>query len=68
MRCGPTGGIENDMHWSLDVAFGEDQCRVRVVPCRTELRHPSTHRDEPATAGPHRQRWTQDPTYARLRK
>lgn len=23
-------GIENGMHWSLDMAFGEDQCRVRV--------------------------------------
>ncbi|WP_063534050.1 ISAs1 family transposase [Burkholderia sp. MSMB1589WGS] len=23
-------GIENSMHWALDVAFGEDQCRVRV--------------------------------------
>jgi predicted transposase YbfD/YdcC len=23
-------GIENKLHWSLDVAFGEDQCRVRV--------------------------------------
>ncbi|WP_321900198.1 ISAs1 family transposase, partial [Paraburkholderia heleia] len=22
--------IENGMHWSLDVSFGEDQCRVRV--------------------------------------
>jgi predicted transposase YbfD/YdcC len=23
-------GIENGLHWSLDMAFGEDQCRVRV--------------------------------------
>ncbi|MBB5447998.1 putative transposase YbfD/YdcC [Paraburkholderia sp. WSM4177] len=23
-------GIENGMHWCLDMAFGEDQCRVRV--------------------------------------
>ncbi|KVU32999.1 hypothetical protein WK65_29925 [Burkholderia ubonensis] len=22
--------IENSMHWALDVAFGENQCRVRV--------------------------------------
>ncbi|OJB04641.1 hypothetical protein BGV52_27630 [Burkholderia ubonensis] len=22
--------IENSMHWVLDMAFGEDQCRVRV--------------------------------------
>ena len=22
-------GIENSLHWTLDVAFGEDQCRVR---------------------------------------
>ena len=24
------GGIENQLHWVLDVAFNEDQCRVRV--------------------------------------
>lgn len=24
------GRIENSLHWCLDVAFGEDQCRVRV--------------------------------------
>ncbi|MGF6604526.1 putative transposase YbfD/YdcC, partial [Paraburkholderia sp. GAS448] len=23
-------GIENGMHWTLDMAFSEDQCRVRV--------------------------------------
>jgi hypothetical protein len=23
-------GVENSMHWVLDMAFGEDQCRVRV--------------------------------------
>ncbi|MCX4159747.1 MULTISPECIES: ISAs1 family transposase [Paraburkholderia] len=23
-------GIENGMHWSIDMTFGEDQCRVRV--------------------------------------
>ncbi|MBB6591544.1 ISAs1 family transposase, partial [Ralstonia solanacearum] len=22
--------IENAMHWALDMAFGEDQCRVRI--------------------------------------
>ena len=22
-------GIENSLHWQLDVTFGEDQCRVR---------------------------------------
>ena len=22
--------IENTLHWSLDVSFGEDQCRVRA--------------------------------------
>jgi predicted transposase YbfD/YdcC len=22
-------GIENKLHWSLDVSFGEDQCRIR---------------------------------------
>ncbi len=21
--------IENQLHWSLDVTFGEDQCRIR---------------------------------------
>ena len=23
-------GIENSLHWQLDVTFGEDQCRVRM--------------------------------------
>ena len=23
-------GIENSLHWQLDVTFGEDRCRVRV--------------------------------------
>lgn len=23
-------GIENELHWTLDVAFNEDQCRVRI--------------------------------------
>jgi len=23
-------GIENDLHWTLDVAFGEDDCNVRA--------------------------------------
>ena len=22
-------GIENNLHWQLDVTFGEDQCRIR---------------------------------------
>ena len=22
-------GIENKLHWSLDVSFGEDNCRIR---------------------------------------
>ncbi len=22
-------GIENNLHWQLDVTFGEDQCRLR---------------------------------------
>ena len=24
------GGVENKLHWSLDVVFGEDQARMRV--------------------------------------
>jgi predicted transposase YbfD/YdcC len=23
-------GVENGLHWSLDVSFGEDACRVRA--------------------------------------
>jgi len=25
-------GIENSLHWTLDVTFGEDDCRVRSAP------------------------------------
>ncbi|WP_295396637.1 ISAs1 family transposase [uncultured Thiodictyon sp.] len=30
-------GVENDLHWSLDVAFREDECRVRETIARENL-------------------------------
>ena len=30
MQCVPNGAYENGMHWVLNMAFGEDQCRGRV--------------------------------------
>jgi len=24
------GRVENELHWTLDVSFNEDQCRVRI--------------------------------------
>jgi predicted transposase YbfD/YdcC len=30
-------GVENDLHWSLDVAFREDECRVREPTARENL-------------------------------
>ena len=30
-------GVENDLHWSLDVAFREDDCRVREPAARENL-------------------------------
>jgi predicted transposase YbfD/YdcC len=30
-------GVENDLHWSLDVAFREDDCRVRAPAARENL-------------------------------
>ena len=29
-RRAATGGIEHQLHWPLDVAFAEDQCRARA--------------------------------------
>ena len=26
----PLGGFENQLHWVLDVTFGEDACRIRT--------------------------------------
>ena len=31
------GGVENGLHWSLDVSFGEDQSRVRVEHAAANL-------------------------------
>ena len=28
-QCAATGGIGNGLHWTLDVTFREDQCRIR---------------------------------------
>ena len=30
-------GVENELHWSLDVAFREDDCRVREPAARENL-------------------------------
>ena len=41
-------GIENRLHWQLDVTFGEDQCRIRKGTRRRQLQHPPSHGPEPA--------------------
>ena len=30
-------GIENSVHWTLDVTFNEDECRIRSQPQSTEF-------------------------------
>ena len=35
--CAPIGGIENRLHWSLDVVFNEDQARNRKGNCAENL-------------------------------
>jgi predicted transposase YbfD/YdcC len=27
--CAHTGGVENNLHWTLDIVFNEDSCRIR---------------------------------------
>jgi predicted transposase YbfD/YdcC len=50
-------GIENGLHWVLDVAFREDESRVRSGPAAEHvavLRHIAIHllrRETPANAG-----------------
>ena len=37
-------GIENSLHWTLDVTFGEDNCRVRSGACPSQSRSPASLR------------------------
>ena len=41
-------GIENRLHWVLDVVFHDDLCRLRTGNGTAEFRHRQTHRDQHA--------------------
>ena len=41
-------GIENRLHWQLDVTFQEDQCRIRKGTRGRELQQPASHGVESA--------------------
>jgi len=50
-------GIENSLHWVLDVAFDEDRCRVRKGQCRRELRYLAAYGPDLTQARQVRQSW-----------
>lgn len=64
-------GIENKLHWSLDVSFREDQCRVRIHKAAENfalLRRMALHilkKDKTQNKSSNRKRWlaAMNPTY-----
>lgn len=67
-------GIENQLHWSLDVSFREDQCRVRIQRAAENfalLRRMALHmlkQDKTTNKSLNRKRWlaAMDTDYLRL--
>ena len=50
-------GIENKLHWVLDVGFGEDLSRKRAGRAAQKLFHPHPHRPQHAQPGQNLQHW-----------
>ena len=53
-------GIENRLHWQLDVTFGEDHCRTRERTRRRQLQHPPPHGPEPSEEREDREGWNEE--------
>ncbi len=55
-------GIENRLHWQLDVTFQEDQCRVRKGHADTNLSITATHHTQSAEERVNAKGWHQEQT------
>ena len=63
MRREPIGELENSVHWVLDIAFREDECRIPQSQWGSQLRYLTADCAEFAQAGKFGQtRYTQQTT------